>query len=51
MQKYFYILRLYHMHIKIGQTTFSCFVPWNNYQGFRVYAKTVKMVLRKKKWS
>jgi hypothetical protein len=30
------------MPIKIGQTTFSCFMPWNNFQGFRVYAKSVK---------
>ena len=30
------------MPIKIGQVTFLSFVPWNNYQGFRIYAKTVK---------
>ena len=26
----------------IGQIIFSCFMPWNNYQGIRVYTKTVK---------
>ncbi len=31
-------------------TTFSSFMPWNNYQGFRVYAKTVKYenIIRRK---
>jgi len=35
----FYILRFQHLPIKIGQTTFSSLMSWNNYQGFRVYAK------------
>jgi len=34
--------------IKIGQTTFLSFVPWNNYQGFRIYAKTVKYFIQSK---
>jgi hypothetical protein len=39
---FFTVLTRTFQNIKIGKTTFSIFMPWNNYQGVRVYAKTVK---------